>query len=499
MQHPSFDAIIEEIKDLVDVRDPGETEHIPEYVRIEPLDSEEARVERDVRFVYFLGEREREQDWREGLRVADTPLAERLPWIEDFHDREVQTSLREALGEQDQDGQRFTLDAAPSFRDYDQVLEVAYALPLLRDIQAAFAHKNAVKVVVREQLERRTFRLPMGLPLSFDRAIEAGPESGRIALCNLLRPEVIQRVRDGLRGPVKEAIAGRVTERAAALREVRAADLAAYPARKRHVLDATERSVFRNGAFDSADELRFAVLADRCPDLVGWLYNHRLGVGLRIEYDWQGHLTHYYPDFIVRVRWAGRFHNLIVEVKGRMDERDLAKARAGRRYADVLAMHDGEPWHYLLVREDPKVGRADLSWLESLAAPSMAALLKEVEGLFDRDSGDDGQSALAYRLLTRDGIGRLIARVTTETGSVEYDKLMALAEVGEANRDQLLIVAESMATDRHPRLRRVFVDRESGRDLPDSEVVQRLERAANGEELALAGIDVVYRAMEDGT
>ncbi|WP_295591323.1 hypothetical protein, partial [uncultured Lamprocystis sp.] len=384
MQHPSFDAIIEEIKDIVEVREAGETAHIPEYCRIEPLASPEERAVHDVRFVYFLGERERVQDWRAGFQVADPAAAERLDWVESFQDREVQTYLREAMAADDADGQRFTLSAAPSFRDYDQVMEVAYALPLLREVQAAFAHKNAVKAVVKDFLERRTFRLPMGLPLSFDRAIEAGPESGRIALCNLLRPEVITQVRDALRSALREAIAGRPTERVAELREVRAADLAAYPARKQHELERTERSCFGNGAFDSADELRFAVLADRCPDVLGWLYNHRQGVGLRIEYDWQGHLSHYYPDFILRVCWVKRVHNLICEVKGRMDERDEAKARAGRRYAALLTAHDPEPWHYLLVHEDPKVGRTDLSWLADLAAPSMGALLRYVESIISR-------------------------------------------------------------------------------------------------------------------
>ena len=38
---------------------------------------------------------------------------------------------------------------------YDQVIEIAYAMSVLRDIQCAFAHKNAVKPVVKEALERR--------------------------------------------------------------------------------------------------------------------------------------------------------------------------------------------------------------------------------------------------------------------------------------------------------------------------------------------------------
>jgi len=75
----------------------------------------------------------------------------------------------------------------------------------IANTQCAFAHKNVVKAMVEEALERRTFKLPLGLPLSFDRAIETGPESGRIALCNLLRPKVIARVRNALRAPLRSA------------------------------------------------------------------------------------------------------------------------------------------------------------------------------------------------------------------------------------------------------------------------------------------------------
>jgi len=35
----------------------------------------------------------------------------------------------------------------------------------------------------------------------------------------------------------------------------------------------------------------------------------------------QGLLSHYYPDFIARARIGEVFHNFIIEVKGRYDER----------------------------------------------------------------------------------------------------------------------------------------------------------------------------------
>lgn len=504
MQHPSFDKIIDEIKDIVEVRSAEEIEHPPEYVRIEPREPAEARAAVDVRFVHFLGERDRARDWRDEFRGMAVPTTQRLGWQEEFPDHEVQTWLRDAQSSSDavsdaeNDGQRFVLLAAPtSFRDYDHVMEVAYALPLLSDLKASHSHKNAMKSVIKEHLERRTFKLPMGIPLSFDRAIEAGPESGRIALCNLLRPDVIQAVRDALRAPLREAIAGRLTERVAELREVHAADLASYPARKEHELLATKRSVFRNGAFDSEDELRFAGMIDRCPDVLGWLYNHRQGVGYAIEYDWQGHLAHYYPDFLVRVRWADRVHNVIVEVKGRMDERDAAKARVGRRYASTLATHDEEPWHYLLVHEDAKVGREDLSWLESLGTPTMGELLRHCEGIAPASTGGE-RDALAWRLLTRDGIARHVERLAGEEDGLAYAALMSLSEDGEADRDRLLIAAEGLVTDPKPRLRRVFVTRDTGFVVPDAEVDRLLALADEGNTEALDALEVVYRRAGGG-
>ncbi|MDP2315087.1 MAG: DEAD/DEAH box helicase family protein [Pseudomonadota bacterium] len=495
MQHPSFDKIIDEIKDIVEVRSAEEIEHPPEYVRIEPREPAEARTPVDVRFVHFLGVRERTHDWRDDFRVDDLPEAPLLPWKARFDDRDVQTWLHDAsvVGD-DAEGQRFTLPAAPAFHDYLQVLEIAYALPLLKDIQASHSHKLAVRSVVQDYLERRTFDLPLGVPISFAGAVAAGPKSGTIAVCNLLRPDVIQAVRDGLRGSLREAIAGRLTERIAELQEVRAADLGSYPARKEHELLTTTRSVFRNGAFDSEAELRFAGMADRCPDVLGWLYNHRQGVGYAIEYDWQGQLSHYYPDFLVRVRWAGRVHNLIVEVKGRMDERDAAKARVGRRYASVLATHDKEPWHYLLVHEDPKVGREDLSWFEALATPTMGELLRHCEGLFPAQGGG-GRDALAWRLLTRDGIARHIERLAGEEDGLAYAALMALSDEGEADRDRLLVAAEGLATERTPRLRRVFVTRNSGAVVPDAEVDRLLALAAEGDTEPLDALEVVYRSV----
>ena len=56
----------------------------------------------------------------------------------------------------------------------------AYAIPILKDLKASYQHKTGVKDVVRMFLERKTFAVPAGMPISFDKVIEAG--DARIAL-----------------------------------------------------------------------------------------------------------------------------------------------------------------------------------------------------------------------------------------------------------------------------------------------------------------------------
>ena len=107
---------------------------------------------------------------------------------------------------------------------------------------------------------------------------------------------------------------------------------------------------------------RLAALLERAPDVVGWVYNHRSGVGYSIDYDWKGYTSRYFPDFIVRAKFGEVAHNFIIEVKGRIDERDKAKARRGRRYCEMLTEFDTEPWHYILLNENPSDKRQDIQW-----------------------------------------------------------------------------------------------------------------------------------------
>src|SRR3989442_15600091 len=97
-------------------------------------------------------------------------------------------------------------------------------------------------------------------------------------------------------------------------------------------------------------------------DLEGWVFNHRHGVGYSIPYDWQGHTAHYFPDFVVRARFGEVFHNFIIEVKGRLDDKDKVKALRGRRWCEILTENDVEPWHYLMLVENAALERQDITW-----------------------------------------------------------------------------------------------------------------------------------------
>ena len=116
-------------------------------------------------------------------------------------------------------------------------------------------------------------------------------------------------------------------------------------------------------------------------DTGGDIYNHRSGVGYSIPYDWQGHTAHYFPDFIVRAKWGEILHNFIIEVKGRLDDKDKAKAERGRRWCETLTQHDDEPWHYLMLVENKDLDRLDISWWQNQSIRTMEDLLRRHECL----------------------------------------------------------------------------------------------------------------------
>ena len=210
IEHPSFRSIINQIKDIIEEKSSDEIEHAREYVPVLQKADLTEREAHGVRLVRFEGLREVVPDWFKSFDRDRVPeLSPRLAWLEEIPDTEIHTYLKEALAEEEKDGQVFVIPEVPSYRDFDHVIEVAMVLPILRDLRTSFHHKTAVKEIVREFLGRKTFNLPMGLPLSFDRVPE-GPHA-RIALGNLARAEVIAAVKAALLPFLQEAISGRTT------------------------------------------------------------------------------------------------------------------------------------------------------------------------------------------------------------------------------------------------------------------------------------------------
>ncbi len=381
IQHPSFQTILEQIQDIIEEKSSEEIEHSRDYVAIQQKPDEAARALVDVRLARFEGLIQVQYDWRRNFDSAKVaPLVPKVPWMEEISETEIRTFLKKALQAEEEEGQTFDIPANPTYRDFDHVLEVAYVVPLLRELRTSFQHKTAVKEIVREFLERKTFALPAGIPLSFAAVIETG-ESAKIALGNLARPEVIERVRKALLSPLHEALTAERPSAEAVISERKASELSNYQALRRHLLDATTKSSFTTAAVENADELRVAALLDQAPDVEGWVYNHRSGVGYFIEYGWQGRTARYFPDFIVRVKFGLVFHNVIVEVKGRLDDRDKAKARRGERYCEMLSDYDKEPWHYLLLIENEALERNDITWWERRSLHEIGFVLKRHEEL----------------------------------------------------------------------------------------------------------------------
>lgn len=380
IEHPSFVEILDQIEDLIERKGKNEIDHRPDYVAIPPVEEAEAREAVDVRLVRVGEPRAGAKDWRGNLDVGNLPgLAPRLPWLTKIDGTLIKTWLKTALQMGEQEGQEFTLPAEPSYRDFDHIIEMAYAIPLLRELRVAHVHKNSVKDVAREFLERKTFALPAGIPIRFDEVKE--PADATIALGNLSRPEVVEAVRGALLSPIHNAIQMSLQAAKADLSVRQVSQINGYQALRQNVLEHLKKSPFQRLAGTNPEERRLAVLLEDSRDVIGWVFNHRYGVGYSIPYDWQGHTAYYFPDFIVRAKFGEIFHNVIIEVKGRLDDKDKEKARRGRRWCEILTENDVEPWHYLMLIENAELKRNDITWWETRSVHAVEDLLRRHENL----------------------------------------------------------------------------------------------------------------------
>jgi type III restriction enzyme len=380
IEHESFGAIIEKINDLVERKEGDEISHAREYVAITQKEDALERDQRAVRLVRFEGAGEVTRDWHHGFDAGQVPaLVPRMAWQSEVGETEIQTVLKRAMEREVAEGLDFTVPEVPSYRTFDQVIEGAYARPLLREMKLGFVYKNAVKSVVRDFLEERVFALPSGVPLSF--SVDAGIERARVALANLARPDVIDAVRQAIRPALAKALASDRRVAAPQVSERRSSELPGFTARKKFVLEDPTKTNFDRAAMENTDEYRVAVLLEQAGDVTSWVYNHRSGVKYTILYDWMGFPVRYFPDFIVRFQMGAVTHNVIIEVKGRLDDRDKEKARQGQHHAEVLTASDEEPWHYLFLVENKALGRQDIGAWSEQADKSIARLLARHERL----------------------------------------------------------------------------------------------------------------------
>ena len=95
-----------------------------------------------------------------------------------------------------------------------------------------------------------------------------------------------------------------------------------------------------------------AFLLDSHPGVKRWVKNDRLG--FTIPYRHRGVVTRYIPDFIVV---TDKELNVIVEIKGQVNDDADAKAKAAERWVEAVNHTGGYgTWHYLLVDDPGKVG-----------------------------------------------------------------------------------------------------------------------------------------------
>jgi len=356
IEHPSFKAIIDEIDDIVDEIDPGETEP-PVYTVVNPLTDPEERKVRNVRMVKFLGLVENVKTWHDNFKETDLPeLVKKFKWMESADKLKIKTQFEKDI----EKGLEFEFDQSASYFGLDKLLISGYVKAILSELRLSYSDKLRVLDVVKRFLEKKVFDLPIAASLRLDSVDE---KTDKIVKKNIFNDDVMALVKqelikfiNGLRSHEKPA-----TDKYD-VKESRGID--PYQAIFEYTLENPEKSGFDKQCMGNNDELRVAQLLDGCDDVNGWIYNHQQGVGYNFEYLWQGFYVNYFPDFIARTNEANRTVNYIIEVKGRMDERDKAKKERGEKYVSMLT--DAEPnkeeWRYLFIQENPQFNINDIGW-----------------------------------------------------------------------------------------------------------------------------------------
>ncbi|MFA5348981.1 MAG: DEAD/DEAH box helicase family protein [Candidatus Paceibacterota bacterium] len=378
IEHPSFKAIIDEIEDIVDQVD-TETIEPPVYTVINPLPDSEERKKRNVKMLKFLGLIETEKSWHDNFNEKDLPeLPNRFQWIKKTDKIKVITEF-----EKDPDlekGLQFEFEKSESYFGLDRLIISGYVKPILNELRMSYSDKLRVLDVVKRFLEKRVFDLAPGTILKLDSVDEKTDQIVKRNIFNekimpLIKQELIRFI-NNLRS--KENPSAEKLE----LRESRSIE--PYQVVYENALEKPEKSGFDKQCMQNQTELRVAQLIDGAEDVTGWVYNDLKGVGYNIEYLWHSFYARYFPDFIARVKEGDKFINYIIEVKGRMDDKDKVKKERAEKYVELLTGSDldKEEWRYLFIREDNEAGNNDISWWENRSVNRVGDLFQYKLGLF---------------------------------------------------------------------------------------------------------------------
>jgi type III restriction enzyme len=352
----------------------------PSEVRVNPVQPAEERAKRDVLIPYLLGAFETREDWPDRVPRPLPALPKRLAYISDIP-RLIGMTKHEDIFDPlagPEPGVMWDIREA-RYIAFDNVLR-EQARRLLNDLRISRAYETDVKALLKEFYRRCVFDLPAGVTLDFGAEYEEDPEGQRILILNIQRPDVCERARQALDDLIRQARSGGEAEQVEV--DVRhAEDLPGFdtrfpPSPNLYYLNP-RRCVFDRCCFDSPEERLFAECLDQADDVAAWLYNDRRGVRFFMQYIFESKPAYYYPDFIIRLTDGSYW---LAEPKGRITAKDLAKARRGERYCEIVERHRPESWRYLLLVNDPGVGRNDLGWWRNTAPLSFGRLAEYVSG-----------------------------------------------------------------------------------------------------------------------
>lgn len=370
IEHPSFKAIIDEIDDIVDEMDPKEKEP-PFYTVVNPLPNSDERKDRNVRMIKFLGLIENIKTWHDNFREQDLPeLTKKFRWLESTDKIKIKTQFEREI----EKGLEFEFEQSSSYFGLDKLLISGYVKPILSELRLSYSDKLRVLDVVKRFIEKKVFELPIGTTLSLDSVDE---KTDKVVKKNVFNDDVMALVKQEL---IKYINNLRSKEKPTTdqfeVKESR--NIEPYQAIFENALEGPKKSGFDKQCMGNNDELRVGQLLDGCEDVTGWIYNHQHGVGYSFEYLWQGFYVNYFPDFIACTNEGDRKINYIIEVKGRMDDRDKAKKERGEKYASLLTEADPskEEWRYLFIEENSQNNKKDISWMENRSVLKLNDLFK---------------------------------------------------------------------------------------------------------------------------